>query len=272
MKKIVIVLMSIMITCTLMSCGKSNGIMGNSQIDISDIEFSISEGIVDGDRMPTFSCKNRSKYDIVGINIDYKVKNDVSDDSLSGISEINEMSNTKSHSVSEITINVINDRYIESGKSCENVPVYLDNTYTYVKSMETVNFMTPDILKVLYLKGSKIHIAYYDFKNKKMTYEEETKDAKSWSDKKIAKTIPEPEANVIIVSSDDNDYFRAVACNYTKDSYNAYIDQCQKNGFTLNSDRYESTRYTRYSAENKEGYKIDAYYTEEKNLDIQVTK
>ena len=266
MKRVAIVLMVIMSLGIFVGCG------GSSEISIDDINYKISEGIIDGDRMPVFSCENNSKYDIVSLNIDYKIKDGVTEDELKSNSEISEKANKKSHAISDTTINVINDRYIEAGKKCENVPVYLDNTYSYVKNMDTINLMTPDVMTVSYLSNSKIYVAYYDFKNKKMTYEDEAKDAKTWSEKKLAKTLPEPDAKVVIIGSDEDTYFRAIACNYTKDAYKDYINECKKNGYTVDSDYDESTKFTLYSAKNKDGYILEAYYTEEGNLDVAITK
>lgn len=267
MKKIVVLAMTVIMSLSVfVGCG------GSPKIDIDDIEYTITEGIVDGNRMPVFSYTNNSDYDIISLNIDYKIKDGVSSDELNSISEIKEKAESKSHDISETKINVFNDRYVPAGDKCENVPIYLDNTYSYVTDMSTTDLMTPDILKVMYVKNGTIYSAYYDYKNEKMTYNEDTRAAKSWSETDLAKSIPEPDSNVVIVDSDDDGYFRAIACHYTKDDYDKYVKKCKEAGYTKEQDSYESTKYCRYTAKNDKGYEVEVYFTEEKNLDVAVDK
>lgn len=94
-----------------------------------------------------------------------------------------------------------------------------------------------------------------------MTYDDESKTAYSWGSGKLAKLLPEPDAKLVNVSSDDKDIFTASIYNATDDVYKSYIDACKTKGF--NKDIYSSSIL--WEATNKDGIQVSLSYDSDDN-------
>lgn len=260
MKKIVVLMLTVMMCLgVFVGCGGS-GLGGSPKIDIDDINWEIKEGVVNGNRWPTFNYTNNTDYDIISLKLDFVVRDDVSESDLNANSKIVDKSNKQNHTVSEFTINVIDDEYTEKGGSSENVSISLDGTIETLTDMSVAELMQADMMTIAFLSGDKVYVAYYDYKNEEMTYEKDSTKAVAWSETDLAKTISKPDSPVIVVTADSDDRFSARACNYTKDEFENYVSDCKEKGYDIDVEEKDRTSGSSFEAQNKDGVELEVTY------------
>ena len=274
MKKIVVLLLTVtMCLGVFVGCGGSSGLGGSPKIDIDDINWEIKEGVVNGNRWPTFNYTNNTDYDIISLKLDFVVRDDVSESDLNANSKIVDKSNKQNHTVSEFTINVIDDEYTEKGGSSENISISLDGTIEALTDMNVAELMQADMMTIAFLAGDEVYVAYYDYKNEEMTYEKDSTKAVTWSEKDLAKTISKPDAPVIVVTADSDNRFSARACNYTKDEFEKYVNDCKEKGYDVDVEEKDRTDSSSFEAKNKDDLKLEVTYdSSTKMLKITLNK
>ena len=273
MKKIVVLLLTVtMCLGVFVGCGGS-GLGGSPKIDIDDIKYDVKETIVNGKRVPAFECTNNTKYDIAYIKLNYKVKDDVTEEELNANSTIQEKANSMEHALNETTVNVNTNKYIKSGESASKIRLMLDNTIEYLSDASVMEYMTPDILTVSYISGDNIYTAYYDYAKKEMSYDDDVKNTKDWPDSEIANLIPKPNSQIYNTRYDDDDYIWVAVLNCSKDDYDDYVEQCKEKGFNIDSDNLSYFDITEYKATNQDGVELNVKFdAAEDSLDITLDK
>lgn len=96
-----------------------------------------------------------------------------------------------------------------------------------------------------------------------------SKDILYWPDNSISKQIPVPDSKYgkVIIENENSIWINVQ--DYTKEQYEAYIENCKKNGFILEYDKFD----TMYSAYNSEGYYLLLTYEDsESTMSIQLDK
>lgn len=68
-----------------------------------------------------------------------------------------------------------------------------------------------------------------------------------WSDIGLSTLIPKPVSSVGKITIDSSSQLYAYVCDTTHDDYNAYVEQCIANGFTVDYSKYENS----FSADNE---------------------
>ena len=89
-KTILTILLGVLLIFSMTGCGgknNSNGILGNkslkaSDLSIEDFKWETVSGKCDGYDCYVLSLTNNSKYDIIGVNFSYKVKDEVTNSQL----------------------------------------------------------------------------------------------------------------------------------------------------------------------------------------------
>ena len=69
-----------------------------------------------------------------------------------------------------------------------------------------------------------------------------------WSDSEMAKLIPIPKSGVGEIISDSEDSFSVYVGETTLDDYNAYVAECEKNGFAVDTQKEEKHFYAKNSS------------------------
>lgn len=103
---------------------------------------------------------------------------------------------------------------------------------------------------------------------------EETFGEFEWPSSELIDLLPVPESNFGEIRNEGSDFFYVYVGNTTREQYNAYVDACIANGFTVDYDKDED----HYFASNTDGinlylryYEDDKYYG--KNiLDISIDR
>lgn len=273
-KVLISALMCMLLMVGVCSCGGEGASPNKApKINVEDIEWKVTEKITDGERVPRFSFKNNTKYDVLGINLKFVVKEDMTEKELSANAEIKEKAESMEHPIEETTIDVSTEKYTKAGEVCEDIYLSLDGTFETLSNKDTMDLFDPDFIQIAYIVGDKICVANYDYKNKEMSYEEELKDAVSWSESDLAKSINKPEVPLIYIDWEDESDFNVVCLGASKEIFDTYVKSCKEKGYT---EKVETSNYSdssSYEAENKEGYKLEvSYYSYENTMRINVEK
>lgn len=242
-------------------CGEGSGSDGGSsnapKFDFGCIEWGVGTSVIEGDRVVTFGYDNNSDYDIAELSLEYKLKDDVTEEEIAKYSELKEKAENMEEELSDLTISVRVDNIVEAGGSVSDIPMNLDKTIQYYTEYDAYDLFEPDIMTVLYFKGNDIYTAYYDYKSQETSYSDEVLKAFTWSDSELAKKLPKSDARIAIVGFDDETRFHVNTYGVTKEKYEEYIGQCKEAGFTKNIDNDVDWNW---EAEDAEGNKVDLIY------------
>lgn len=235
----------VLVLCCLTGCGSNSGNSKNSndnsppEIKMSDIDWSVKKGIIQDERHIAFSYKNNTGYTIADMKIEFKRKDSVSDDKMLNLFKY--YKDNKYMSESEIKKTGLiseNHRFIKAGKKSNLTPVQTNDSTWDLQNMDQYEVMEPDKATITVIKNNKAYIFYYDFINKEMTMDDENSGKKiyNWSTSKMAKKLPKPSFESVIIGSDDSDYFTFDAFNVTWDQYEKYIEKVKKTFTKIETD------------------------------------
>ena len=130
-KTILTILLGVLLIFSMTGCGgknNSNGILGNkslkaSDLSIEDFKWETVSGKCDGYDCYVLSLTNNSKYDIIGVNFSYKVKDEVTDSQLNVYEEFKGYNRERALSKVSLIYDVVK-KIIEISKN-EDIPTYL---------------------------------------------------------------------------------------------------------------------------------------------------
>lgn len=216
-------------------------------IKIENIDWNVTESVMDGDRFVSFNYTNNSEYTILDVEMNFVQKSNVTKEQLSVFDELKEEREWTDEEVSDIYILGYNRKCAEPGETVSDSPCCINGTYTLVENIEQYEIMQPDMITIAFIgKDGKGYTTYYDFKNK--TYGQSSQggiDIQEWSDSEISKLLPKAEAPAINVSSDYDDRFYFYAYGVSREVFEKYIEAVKANGFTdvafENNDSYRAT-------------------------------
>lgn len=281
-KTILTILLSVLMIFSITGCGEknnSNNILGNkslkaSDLSIEDFKWETVSGKCDGYNCYVLSLINNSKYDIIGVNFSYKVKDEVTDNQLNVYEEF-----MKEH-----------DGYIDENDSPKNVTLigeknklvqkeeqltdlrftigYEDSAWYDYPTDEQFNLMEPKELQLGLISGNKLYIAYYSFKDKSWKLDQNIVDVDTWPNTDIAKKISKPNEKHHVIITDDENEFEIYSYGITKDIYKEYTETLKANGFIQDED-YSSY----YEGKDKDGYEVTVWFNNiEESLSIRIEK
>lgn len=240
-------------------------------VSVDDIEWSVAPGVIDGYDRIVFSYTNNSSYDVFGVQMEFRQAADVTDEQrvvFDELYESNSMWEDMNGGKDEVYITASGERYLQPGES-NTAPCTFNSTATSVSTMEQYELMEPKMMSIAYKDGDRVYLEYYDFATDSYSSSSQSgKQAVTWSNSEIAQLIPQIEAPIVGVSSDSNDHFYAIAYGVPRDQYDAYVDELENRGFTV--DANASGNY--FSASNKEGVKVTANYSgTDESMNVSVT-
>lgn len=271
MKKILTLMLAfalaMMMGIAMTACGAGSGSDSGSDggspapaakpsVDLSQVEWNVESGIVDGIRAVVFGYTNNTDYEIVDFDLEFKVKGDVTSEQLETSSELKEKASDMDHDIGEITFSAITHKCVAPGESVENCVCNLDGTIQYYTDFDSYELFEPDMLTAVIAADGKVYAAYYDFASGKTTMGDEAEDAYTWSDSAIAKALPKPDVRYLMISLDEEDYLSAEAYGVSRDTFEAYVTACKEKGFDQDVDEYDDS----FSAANGEGVSVDVRY------------
>ena len=102
---------------------------------------------------------------------------------------------------------------------------------------------------------------------KEETKKAEKKPTITWVTTGIGSLLPTPESGKVEITYDSADSFEADVTDITKEDFSKYVEECKKNGFTV--DYYGSS--DSYDAKDKNGNSLSInYYDDENKMNIDI--
>lgn len=227
-------------------------------INIEDIDWSVEEETIDGQKVISFGYINNTNFTIADVEMKFVQKADVTKEQLSAFDNLKQDGNWSDDEIAEIYLLGYNRKLVDPGESVGESPCVINGTYTLVENMDQYQLMRPDSVSVAYIADNdKMYMIYYDFNTNK--YEESTvgaKEIQEWSNSEISSSIPRPQFRVVMVREDNNDKFSFSGFGVSREEYNAYIETCKNEEFT--DIQFEGDNSFR--ALNDDGYEINISY------------
>ena len=160
-------------------------------VKIDQLNWSVSEGVVDGVEMMTFEYDNKSSFDIAQFTIQFEPKGELTDEQKLLFTDVFDEEEA-THDYSTLKMCITHGDYVANAQQ---------NQY---------DLMEPSVATIAYLGGDgKIYLEYYSFKSK--TYTTSSKGgvkAYDWPTKALAKSLPKPDCPIVYTSLDEKAAFR----------------------------------------------------------------
>ncbi|MCD8357654.1 MAG: hypothetical protein LUC06_00370 [Oscillospiraceae bacterium] len=234
-------------------------------IKIEDVDWSIYNGLVDGERSLLFSYVNNTEYTIYRVEIEFTPKAGTTADDFSALlafatdEDIAEFTESFDTYISYITMDSTNYQVTPPGESANNGSE-CDLGYFEVQTSDQCAFMEPDIITVSFIGPNGLgYKTSYDFKYQ--TYTTSPRDGivlQPWPDSEISGLLPETNFDIIEISSDQYDWFTFYAYGVSRAEYDAYVKAIKNTGFTYDYLSHDDS----YSADNKDGINVYVSYEE----------
>ncbi len=283
-KKIISLFLLIVMVFGLTACGKSEDNGGSnsiaskelkaSDLSIEDFKWETNSSKCNGYDCYVVSLTNNSKYDIIGVDFSYKVKDSVSESQLNVYDKF-----MKDHdgyieeddSPKDVTLGANKNVLVQKGEQISglNLTVGFKNWFWYdYPTDEQFNLMEPKELQIGIVSGNKLYIAYYNFKGKSWKLDKKTVVVDEWTKNEIGKKLNKPNGQHFVVKTDDDEEFEIYSYGVTKDMYKEYVQNLKTSGFN-EDDSYSS----HFEGTNSDGYTVEVYhYENEKTLSISIEK
>lgn len=281
-KTILTILLGVLMIFSMTGCGgknNSNGILGNkslkaSDLSIEDFKWETVSGKCDGYDCYVLSLTNNSKYDIIGVNFSYKVKDEVTDSQLNVYEEFMKEHDgyiDENDSPKNVTLIGEKNKLVQKGEQLTDLRFtvgYEDSAWYDYPTDEQFNLMEPKELQLGVISGNKLYIAYYSFKDKSWKLDQNTADVDTWSNTDVAKKISKPNEKHHVIITDDEDEFKIYSYGITKDIYKEYTEKLRANGFVQDED-YSS----HFEGKDENGYEVTVWFDDiEESLSIRIEK
>lgn len=166
-----------------------------------------------------------------------------------------------SNSESSLILNVnktTQEQYIRYIEACEGIGFIIE-TDTTSSSFHAFNEQGYEI--------SLVFSRYSDEMQIKLSAGMEL-SALLWPNSELAQMLPVPESMVGIIQQDDEMVFLAYVGDISIDTFIAYVEACEDNGFTVDSDKSDK----HFSAKNADGYKLSVDYQGNSIISISLCK
>lgn len=161
---------------------------------ISDIDLIVEEKIFEGENTVVFSFQNNTNFTIIGIDIEFKQKENLSDNEISILNKYS----VYEEDLSNIYISANNYYFTKSGEKSNIVPCSLIGSWDYCHNMKEYNIMEASEMSIAYIKDNKMFGVQYNFKNKKtISLSENGQDLYFWTETDASNLIPKPNKQVV---------------------------------------------------------------------------
>ncbi len=228
-------------------------------IKIKDFDWSVEEGILDGERFISFNYTNNSQYIIMDVEMEFRQKKGITADQLAVFDNLKAEQEWSDEEVNQIYILGYNRKCADPGETVSDSPCVINGTYRWVENMEQYEIMEPDMVSIAFIgNDGKGYAIYYDYITQ--SYGESSQggqDLQQWSDSEISSLLPKTKYKAVKVSSDDDDRFFFNAYGVSRGEFEEYVASVKKNGFTdVDFEGNDS-----YMATNTDGIEADISYS-----------
>lgn len=254
----------------LSACSKNSSIFNKSlkakDLSISDFTWSTENSKCFGKNCYIVSFTNNSNYDVISPKFIYKVKDDISDESLNVYNEFMQEHSwflNEQDTVRGVTLIGYDDSLVEKSKNTRKIifTVGFDNTAWHdYPTKEQFELMEPKELSLGVIgKDSKLYLAYYNFIDKSWSLDETTMDVNVWPTSELAKKVDKIVGKYFMVTYSSENSISVQSYDVSKDDYDKYVGKLKSNGFT-NEESYSSYMF---EAKDADGAEVNLWYEED---------
>ncbi|MDY6063150.1 MAG: hypothetical protein SPI53_05120 [Erysipelotrichaceae bacterium] len=273
--KLFLMLLSLALLLQLVACSnvkvKNNASATKEQLSIDDFKFDIVKTFKNEKMYSAISLTNNSKYDLLGYGIEYGLKNDAPEKELSVYDEIaKELKLEKKNFVFSSSVDPFT--LIESGKSYESLLGL--KGYMISLSAEQIQLLSPSFLAMILVgEDSKLYTAFYSFKDKLWSLNEDHRELNAISKIEKYKNIKFPKEKFHIIENEGLSYYHFISFGVGENDYDDYLNELRTAGF---KDDYAYSSYDlnlknskgntfrlEYDKKNKQ-LKVDVYISDNK--------
>ncbi len=256
------VALMVSIVCLFLVILSGCGFIEGRSFSIKDIDWTVEEKIFEGKNTVVFSYQNNSKYTIIGVDIEFKQKENLSEEELAILDKYSDFESN----LSSIYITANNYYFTKANEKSNVVPCNLIGSWNYCHDIEEYNIMEPTRLSVAYIKDDKMFGVEYDFESKKTNNLSEDGEALfEWTEGQAKDLLPRPDKEVVKVGFDFDGMFSFSIWDATEEDFNNYIEKCKEMGFVKNIDNSDYFGYKSYQAEDGKGNQVHVYYKSQSN-------
>lgn len=233
--------------------------------DFNNIDWTVEQGIRDGERYVFLSFTNNSNYTLTDLEFAFTEKPEITEEEKTTyFNDLMASLELEADAASElqarpISMSAHSEQIVEPGESVANVNCYYYNGYYYVKNIDHYSLVVPDIATVQYIEDDKIYTVYYDFASNKLSKDSTVETAYDWPQSALGDKLPKPDVKVVKKGYESKSYLSLDVYGLSLAQFNSYVDDCKSLGYT--TDEYEHDGY--YSAKDSEGYDISLCYTDD---------
>lgn len=272
---IIITVMALVLCFTMCLVGCNNSVSPEkteapkaekSGIDISDIDWNVDEGVIDGERYVLLNYINNTQYTITSFKLKFKERSGITEEEKTNFyTDIQKKlkatdSDMDSLKNKPIAIRAETERIVEPHESVSNVNCYYYDGAFYLKDISHYQLVEPDIATIKYIDSDKIITVYYDYGSKKYSSDPKAETAYVWSQTDLGTKIPKPDVKVVESGRDDERIYMFDAYGLTLEQFDAYVERCKEQGYTVSPSSFEGF----YSADNSDGYNVYLHYDDKK--------
>ncbi len=229
--------------------------LGDPEIGMGQIDWTVDEFVIDGTRRVAFKYTNNSDYRIIALEMTFSAKDDLTDEELALFDAV-EWPSDAAATFQENGYYARSYRPVASGDTADAVAMSFWGYY--IESMELYELSQPDVIQVAFLgPDDLLYIESIDCRSGEVTLER-TVETDQWGTEEIADAVPRPEGMTTDVFDSDT-YFSFYVIDVSIDDFDAYVQSLKDAGFTENAEEEDGYYY----AEDADGaYSVDVDYLE----------
>lgn len=247
---------------------KSNEI-STEKLKIKNFKWKAKQILYMGQRVYTVELTNKSKFDVLGFQIRYRLKEDATDEQKALFDEFKQ-ENSEDLDQGEVTMGGALQRYVKSGSKLTKVPLTLglgDYSTATFPTKEQFEAMEEDYIALGIIYKNELNVVYYDCINKSWSVNG-SKEINNWPENDITSLIVKPKSKVIECDYLESiNHFNAFSYGMSKKAFTKYVKDIKKKGFTEDSNKTDFN----YSAKDKDGNQVTVvYFQEAKAMQISI--
>lgn len=240
-------------------------------IKIDQIDWSVDDGMVDGQRRVVFSYTNDSDYTVCAIDMEFQQRSDVTEEDRALFNELyerNSMWEEMNGGPEELYITAVDSRLVDPGEESPAITCTFNHTATAVDNMDQYGLMEPSKLSIGYIADGKKYVEYYDFENEEYSLDRQSgAKADDWPEDGLADMLPKPDSKLIVSYDDSEERMSVTVYGITRATYEEYVDECKDAGFTEGVDESD----TSYEASNGNGTTLDlTYWVYDESMSVEL--
>lgn len=227
---------------------------------IDDIDWYVEEDVIDDVDALSFCYTNNTEYVIADVEMIFTQKEDVTDEDREVWSDLQEDLSLSDDDMTSAYVLGYNRKIADPGETVEGSLCVLNGSYYQLTTTEQLDITEASAVTIVYIDDGTMYYAYYDYTvGAFTTLSESAVDLYVWSENEIAELLPQPEFDIVQVTTDEEDYVYFTAYGVSLDAYTDYVNSCKASGF-IEDVSYSSE--TRYQACNSDGYVLYAGYND----------